>query len=35
MKKMKKVVDESGVSPQAIHFSADGSIRYEFHKKGT
>jgi hypothetical protein len=36
MKETKKMVDESSsVSPQAIQFSADGNIRYEFHEKGT
>jgi hypothetical protein len=35
MKEMKKMVDESGVSSNAIHFSADGNNRYELHKKGT
>jgi hypothetical protein len=34
-KEMKKMVDESGVTPHAIHFSADGNIRYDVHKKGT
>jgi hypothetical protein len=35
MKEMKKMVNESGVTPHAIHFSEDGNIRYDLHKKGT
>jgi hypothetical protein len=34
MKERKKMVDQSGVSPHSIHFSADGNIRYELHNKG-